>query len=521
MQQGEIIRQDDRNIIDPFLRHVRSNSDDVAIIDGAEALTYQELWSLSASVIHSLWDLGIRKGDRVAYFLPNSVDLIVLYLALQGMGAVAVPVNYRFTSEEIGCLVNASDAKALIHAPECQSIAIGARKGFDHAVQILSSQFIRDALSDMRQGSRLATIRNSEVFREGGLSRIQFTGGSTGTPKGAARTHAADLVEIRDILETIGLEKVARPVALVQAPMEHHGGHSWLLSCLSAGATVAVSSKFDAEEILDKIERYAVTHIILLPPSVYCRLSREAASSARDLSSVSIVQSAAGAMTSSIVEGIFQLFPTCEINYGWGQSESGVGTSMRLTREEYASGAPKTHSVGVPMGSLEIKLLDENGEISDCGEAMVRTPAMMEGYYERPDLTQEVLQDGWLRTGDVFSRDNQGLYYFKARVKDVIKTGGENVYASEVQAVVLSHPEVQDCIVKGVPDPVWGETVAAIVQPVRGSDLSPQAIRDFCKRHLASYKKPQKIGLVADLGRDESGKVDIARLNDLFSLVGD
>ena len=173
------------------------------------------------------------------------------------------------------------------------------------------------------------------------------------------------------------------------------------------------------------------------------------------------------------------------------------------------------------MGSLEIKLLDENGEISDCGEAMVRTPAMMEGYYERPDLTQEVLQDGWLRTGDVFSRDNQGLYYFKARVKDVIKTGGENVYASEVQAVVLSHPEVQDCIVKGVPDPVWGETVAAIVQPVRGSDLSPQAIRDFCKRHLASYKKPQKIGLVADLGRDESGKVDIARLNDLFSLVGD
>ena len=300
--------------------------------------------------------------------------------------------------------------------------------------------------------------------------------------------------------------------------MEHHGGHSWLLSCLSAGAAVVVASKFDAEEILGKIERYAVTHIILLPPSVYCRLSREAAPGARDLSSVRIVQSAAGAMTPSIVEGIFQLFPACEINYGWGQSESGVGTSMRLSREEYASGTPKIHSVGVPMRSLEMMLLDEKGGASDCGEAVVRTPAMMEGYYERPDLTREVLQDGWLRTGDVFARDEQGLYYFKARVKDVIKTG-ENVYASEVQAVILSHPEVQDCVVKGVPDLVWGEAVAAIVQPMKGSALSPKAIQDFCKRHLASYKKPQKIGLVDDLGRDESGKVGADRMNELFSLA--
>ena len=300
--------------------------------------------------------------------------------------------------------------------------------------------------------------------------------------------------------------------------MEHHGGHSWLLSCLSAGAAVVVASKFDAEEILGKIERYAVTHIILLPPSVYCRLSREAAPGARDLSSVRIVQSAAGAMTPSIVEGIFQLFPACEINYGWGQSESGVGTSMRLSRE-YASGTPKIHSVGVPMRSLEMMLLDEKGGASDCGEAVVRTPAMMEGYYERPDLTREVLQDGWLRTGDVFARDEQGLYYFKARVKDVIKTGGENVYASEVQAVILSHPEVQDCVVKGVPDLVWGEAVAAIVQPMKGSALSPKAIQDFCKRHLASYKKPQKIGLVDDLGRDESGKVGADRMNELFSLA--
>ena len=151
MQRTEIVRQDDKNIIDPFLRHTKSGPTDVAIIDSAEVLTYQELWRLSKYVVHSLWDFGIRKGDRVAYFLPNGVDLIVLYLAIQAMGAVAVPVNYRFTSEEVGCLVNASDAEALIYAPEHQSVAIDARKGFDHAVQILSSQFIRDALSDMRQ----------------------------------------------------------------------------------------------------------------------------------------------------------------------------------------------------------------------------------------------------------------------------------------------------------------------------------------------------------------------------------
>ena len=179
MQRTEIVRQDDKNIIDPFLRHTKSGPTDVAIIDGAEVLTYQELWRLSKYVVHSLWDFGIRKGDRVAYFLPNGVDLIVLYLAIQAMGAVAVPVNYRITSEEVGCLVNASDAEALIYAPEHQSVAIDARKGFDHAVQILSSQFIRDALSDMRQGGQSDSAKDFEVFQEGGPSRIQFTGGST------------------------------------------------------------------------------------------------------------------------------------------------------------------------------------------------------------------------------------------------------------------------------------------------------------------------------------------------------
>lgn len=196
MQRTEIVRQDDKNIIDPFLRHTKSGPTDVAIIDGAEVLTYQELWRLSKYVVHSLWDFGIRKGDRVAYFLPNGVDLIVLYLAIQAMGAVAVPVNYRFTSEEVGCLVNASDAEALIYAPEHQSVAIDARKGFDHAVQILSSQFIRDALSDMRQGRSVGFRQGFRGVPRGRPIPDSLPGAARERPRAPLVPMAADLVEI-------------------------------------------------------------------------------------------------------------------------------------------------------------------------------------------------------------------------------------------------------------------------------------------------------------------------------------
>ena len=348
------------------------------------------------------------------------------------------------------------------------------------------------------------------LFRDAdALSRIQYTGGSTGLPKGAARTHGADLVELDAIMDSNGIGDDPDNVVLIQCPLEHHGGHSWFTIAFAAGATLVICEAFNAEQILHFIEFYRVTYMILLPPTTYLRLLRCPTIDQCDLSSVRLVQSAAGATTKPIIQAIYDKFPNAVLNYGWGQSESGAGSSLKITRAMLEADSPLLESVGRPMKHVEMKVVDEDGnEVPDgeVGEALFRSDATMQGYGQ-PDLTDEAFTpDGWLRTGDLMMRDADGYYYVRSRKKDMIKSGGENVFVAEVENVLRTHPAIDDCLVFGTSDPVMGEAVAAVIQPLPG--LEPHGRRGAnALQELHRQLKPRYVVFMDDLGRDSAGKV--------------
>lgn len=517
------------NVAEPFCASVAAYPDKTAVIHKDRKITYAQMNSLVNKTAHVLLgDLGVRPGDKVAYLLPNSPEILIIYYAIQKIGAVAVPLNFKLLGNEVEHLVLVSDAKVLFFASQLAEKArqVSENKTMGVSLVAVEEGSVTQAILEGAQSyTELIEVKTNEepiLFQdESALSRIQYTGGSSGIPKGAARTHRADLVEFEGILDSNRLAQSTDNVVLIQCPLEHHGGHSWFTISFAAGATLVICDAFNAESILHNIEKHKVTYMILLPPITYLRLLACPTIDSYDLSSVKLVQSSAGGTTKEVIQAIYEHFPNAVLNYGWGQSESGLGTSLVITREMLKTDSPLLGSIGRPMKGLDIKLVDEHGiEVATgiIGEALVRSEAVMECYYGAPELTAEVFtKDGWLHTGDMMVQDEEGYLTIKSRKKDMIKSGGENVFIAEVEKTINSHPLVADCLVFGTDDPIMGEAVAAVVQLHEGSSLPESELQDFCKHHIASYKKPRYIVYIDDLGRDDAGKVRQQKVIDYFT----
>lgn len=512
-----------QNVAEPFIESAMKYSDKAAVIHKGSTYTYREMnerINQTARVL--VEDLGIVAGDRVSYLLPNSVELLEVYYAIQKIGAIAVPLNFKLIAREIEYLVSASGSSVLFFAAQFTEKVAEAQSAFNQPVVLVS------VCDSENNGVSLEKLRAKKITSEPelfsndqALSRIQYTGGSTGVPKGAARTHRADLVELDGILDSNKLAENPDNVVLIQCPLEHHGGHSWFTVTFAAGATLVICDVFKAETILHRIEKYQVTYMILLPPATYLRLLNCPTIDRYDLGSVKLVQSSAGGTTKEIVRAVYDHFPNAVLNYGWGQSESGLGTSLVITKEMLAEDSPLLASIGRPMKHMRMSIVDEQGQPvaqGEIGEALVESEAVMSGYYGQDDLTRAAFTEkGWLRTGDMMSCDESGYYTIASRKKDMIKSGGENVFIGEVERTLLSHPDIDDCLVFGTDDPVMGEAVAAVVQQRLGAVLSSEDVQEYCKGLISSYKKPRYIVFTEGIGRDDAGKVRKQKIIDYFN----
>lgn len=522
------------NMAESFIEVVRTQPERPAIVQGDLVLTYAQADDVVSRLANTLVSRGVLPGHAVAYLLPNCPELVELFYAIQRIGAVAVPINIRSIPREIAYFLRASESVCLVFASvfaeqvgQAREILAASEAGLRPTLLCLDGPLHADddrttppcpawsvSLTAATAGASPVPpplVRDAEA-----VARIQFTGGSTGAPKGVERTHHADLVNAEGTYLSNGLYADDRKVVLIQCPLEHHGGHAWFTMAVAVGATLVLCSTFDAEEILRQIERRGVSYLILLPPSTLARLLRHPTISTTDTSSVRLVQSSAGATTAAIVRDVYRHFPLAVMNYGWGQTESGLGASHVITSQMVADGDPRVRSIGRPMPFTELRVVDEDGvDVPDggIGQCLVRSAAVMSGYHEQPALTQSVLPgDGWLRTGDLMVRDGDGYYYLCSRSRDLIKSGGENVFTGEVEDVVRAHPGVADCVVYGVPDERLGEAVAVAVEPVPGSHLELAELQEHCRRRLASYKKPRQLEILTSLDRDDSGKVDKTRV---------
>lgn len=501
------------NVAETLSERAALEPDRVALVCGERRQTYRELDREVDTVARVLLGLGVRPGDKVAYLLENRAELLHVYYAVQRIGAVAVPINARAIARELAYLVGASDADVLVFSERGTEVVAEARDRLARVRALLCVDAPTPWCPSLAELAAAVGDEPVPVHRDPDApSRIQFTGGSTGTPKGVVRSHRADLVELEGVALSNGLPDDEAKVVLIQCPMEHHGGHSWFTSAIATGATVVVCQQFDPEEILALVERLEVSYMILLPPSTYARLMADPAIARHDLSSVRLVQTSAGGTSARIVADVYRWFPGCRMNYGWGQTESGLGSSLVLTREMAERRLRRVGSIGRPMPFFEMRVVDGEGRpVPDgtVGECQVRSAAVMSGYYRQPELTRAAFtDDGWLRTGDLMSRDADGYYYLKSRKRHLVKSGGENVFVAEVEDVVRAHPAVADCLVYGRPDERLGEAVAVVAELRDGAALTLAELQRHCRAHLASYKKPLHLTVLDGLGRDYSGKLD-------------
>ena len=499
-----------QNVCEPFLLSVRRFPKKTALIFGGERYSYEEANRRINRLANALRDHGVKHGDKVAFLFPNCCEIVLLYYAIQKIGAVAVPLNFRLIAREIALLLKTSDSVMLFFDAAFAEKVMTAE--IPQQLRIISKGEVPGIAETMEKWETAASDREPELFLDPeALSRIQFTGGSTGVPKGVMRTHSQDMCELMGELLYCKMGSSPDQTVLIQCPLEHHGGHSWFTAALCAGGTLIICSRYDPEKILDYIEREQVTYMLLLPPTTYQRLCEYPGTAGRDTRSVKVVQSAAGATTPEIIREMERVFPNAEIYYGWGQTESGLGTTLTLSSSSDRGRDGSLCSIGRPMPFVEMKIVDEDwNELPDgeAGEAAVRSRACMEGYYGHSELTEALMgPDGWMRTGDIMYRDPEGFFYMLSRKKHVIKSGGENVFCADVESAVRRHPSVRECVVAGVPDERLGEAVMAVVQLKEGCSLTLEELQEHCKKYLSSYKKPLHMELVDTFDMDSAGKI--------------
>lgn len=491
------------------------------LIYGGRNFTFQELNERVNRLASTLLLKGIRKGDSVGYALINSNETIEVLYACLKIGAVAVPLNVRLTSNDIKWALNHTKCKILFfseHLSSCINNIKNELATVDLMVIVGSDclpwasnydEFCIDGNIDEPQ---------VEISCED-IALYKFTGGTTGKAKAAIHTQY-NLMVTSVIAQLSSSYNDPSSTAIYQLPLYHMSGLVKTLSLLSAGGTIILLSSTVPEEILDLIEKEKVTYAILMPPQAWNRILEVPDINKRNLSSLKTIATSGGSSSLSTYKALFDLMPNVELFYGWGQTETCVlGTALIITKELFESNDERLNSVGVEHPYLRIRIVDENGQNlpdGEKGEAWVQYPGNFLGYLNNPEMTEENLHGRWVKTGDIFYKKD-GYHYMVDRKKDMIKTGGENVFCEEVESVLRMHPAIERVAVIGVPDSTFGEGILGVVQLNTNASATRQNIIEFCQERLPSYKKPRGIVFVEEFPLSDVGKIQKYVLRETYN----
>ncbi|MDR7301613.1 acyl-CoA synthetase [Haloactinomyces albus] len=466
-----------------------------AIVYRQRVITYPELLDRVARLASGLAALGVERGDRVVLLLPNRPELVELLWASFHGGFVAVPVNWHLHPDEVGYIVEDSEATLLVVADET---AAAAHVVTDH-VRVLH---LADSDTGGADYEELLHAEPSPVAPTDSEAPawLFYTSGTTGKPKGAVLTHRN--LEAMSAAYHQDLDPVAEDSRYLHAAPLTHGSGLYLLPATARGATnvIAPGLRFSAGDYLDLVEQHRITHAAFLAPTMLNRLLDEAPG--RDLTSLrSIVVGGAPLYREDLRAAVAAFGPIIVQMYGQGESPM----TITVMPPHEALGRPG--SCGRPFSTVDVRVLGaDDRPMPDGvdGEVCVRGDVVMAGYWNNPAATTATLVDGWLHTGDI-GRFADGYLHLTDRAKDVIITGGSNVYPREVEEVLLGHPAVREAAVVGIPDPEWGESVRAFVVTTPGP--TEKDLIDHCRAHTASFKKPRDVVFVGELPKNATGKI--------------
>jgi len=482
-----------------------------AIIADDVPFTYLEVNKRINKLVGFLLSAGIRKGDRVAVLLHNRKEYIEIFFALSKLGGIIVPLNWRLAVSEIQFILQDSGAKVIFFEPEFKQSIETLRKHVEIDVCVWCIGPDDPRATDIPSwaveyetalsGCRDTEPKLDERVGDADPHIIMYTSGTTGVPKGAVLSHRKTFFNVLN--SDMFFDLTTKDIMIVARPMFHSGGLIVNSSpVLYKGGTIVVKRRFRPIEILETVQRYKAT-IIELPVTVYQRILNECPIENYDLSSLRCCFTGGERVPLRLLKELASRGLAVSQIYGLTE----VSTLFCLPMEEARE---KIGSVGHPVFHGSVKIVDEKGnpvEPGQNGEVIVKGPIVMGGYWKRPDLTDEVIKDGWLHTGDLARTDNEGFVYIVDRSKDMFISGGENVYPAEIEKVLLGHPVVADAAVVGVNDEKWGEVGRAFIVLKNNQSVTTEEIIVFLEDKLAKYKIPKHIKFMSELPKTASGKI--------------
>ena len=486
-------------------------------------VTWAEHYSAAGRVANALRDEGVRAGDRVAFLDRNGLEYFEVLFGGALTGAVGVAVNWRLAPAEMAAIVDDARASVLVVHPDFLPCLAAMPSGLPSVRRVVvlgdpKAQADAGGASDLARRVGYAEWAGGQPERDPGhvgaaddVSVQLYTSGTTGLPKGvmlANRNLSVILSEAAP--EAFGIDEST--VSLVAVPLFHIGGSGWALAGMSRGGTSVILRDMDPSVLVGLIGRERITHAFLVPAVLMAVLGVPGIEKA-DLSSLDTIFYGASPIADDVLVRCLEVFG-CRFAQVYGMTETS-GAIVRLDPEDHDPDGPRRHllrAAGKPLGGVDIRIVDPAAgtdvPTGEVGEVWTRSAYNMLGYWEKPEETVETMRaDGWLRTGDAGYLDDEGYLYLHDRIKDMVVSGGENVYPAEVENVLLAHPAVADAAVIGVPDDRWGETVKAEVVPVAGATLDPDDVIAFCRERLAHYKCPTSVDLIEGLPRNPSGKI--------------
>ena len=502
------------NVSQLLTKSARTFPQNLALVYGPKRLTYAQFNARVNRLANALCRLGIQQGDNVAVLQYNYPETLESIFACFKAGCGCVPINFRLHPNEFAFIIDHAEAKAVILSPEFNETMSTIRDRIPNARHFITLSNAEGELLDYEKmiSAELDQFRDVDT-KPDDLAWLFYTSGTTGMPKGAMLTHrnliAMTMNFYADICPGFGPDDVV----LHAAPLSHGSGLYALPNIGKAATNVILASKsFDPELIFKTIQEYGVTNMFTAPTMIKLMMESPAVDRYDHSSLSALNYGGAPMLVEDLKQAMGGLGP-CLVQL-FGQAESPMTITYLPHRDHLLEGSPdqmkRLSSAGFPRTDVEVKIFggkDRELPPGETGEIVTRSDLVMKSYWRNPEATAETIRNGWLHTGDMGYMDEKGYLFIMDRSKDMIISGGENIYPREIEEVLIRHEAIREVAVIGVPDPKWGEAIKAVVALLPGMSATEEELISFCKHNIASYKKPKSVDFVDALPKNNYGKI--------------